>query len=106
MKYKVSILFLSISLFLFGCSYSDGCFFMPQSVHCFNQKSDIERYKKNVSHKQKIQDFKNCGAVPDKEGNYIKSLVKKAEQEGLRYNYFYVKKVYNCMLTKGYKLKE
>ncbi len=103
MKRKVNILFFSISLFLFGCYYSDGCLFTPQNVSCFNQKSDIERYKKNVSYEQKIQDFKSCGAFPDKKGNYIKSLVKKAKQEGLHDEYFYTKKVYNCMLSKGYK---
>lgn len=93
----------SIIFLLSSCYYnSKGCLVMPQSVHCFNEETDIESYKKHISYKEKIKDLISCGAIPNEQGYYIGALVSKAKKQNLFDDYFYVKKTHVCMMKKGY----
>ncbi|MDF7676798.1 hypothetical protein PT286_08640 [Neisseriaceae bacterium ESL0693] len=108
--YILGCCFLSLSLS--GCYYNSksGCLHLPQSVHCpmKNYKSDVQRYYKidgqPVSEEQKINDIKACGAVPDKDGNFLRAIRKAypADGKSLDRGAVITRKIYFCMKEKGY----
>lgn len=68
-----------------------------------NIKSDVQRYYKidgqPVSEEQKINDIKACGAIPDKDGNFLRAIRESYPgTSGINV----VKKVGECIRAKGY----
>lgn len=96
------LLITNIAALFSGCYYKDNCLILPQSVYCMDKKiSDFDRYSKiNTSLKQKEDDIKQCGGVPDKYGNIFEPL-RKTNPEGDN-DWLAVKKFSNCMKNKGY----
>ena len=102
MKNLKIILLLSTFSILMGCYYKSNCLVFPQSVYCMDKTiSDFDRYTKTgISLKQKENDIKQCGGVPDKHG-YIFEPLRQANQGGDK-GWLAVRNFDNCMKNKGY----
>lgn len=115
MKYVQVLILLLILVFMSGC-YTTHYLIISQKIP--RRASDFESYQKKINGKpisnaQKLKDIEDCGAEPNKYGNFIHEMADKA-MEGMstrtredinRRDYvgYITRRDFRvCMMNKGY----